>query len=40
MLDRMQMHYRIDQLMTKGDNSFLAKYGNIKVEKINENVEI
>jgi hypothetical protein len=40
MLHRMHTHYRIDQSMTKGKNSFLAKYGHIKVERINEKVEI
>ena len=36
MLHRMHTNYRIDPLMKKGKNSFLAKYGHIKVERINE----
>ena len=40
MLHRMHTHYRIDPFMTKGKNSFLAKYGHIKVERINESANI
>lgn len=38
MLHRLHTHYRIDPTMKRGKNSFLAKYGHIKVERINEKV--
>ena len=40
MLHRMHTHYRIDPHMKKGQNSFLAKYGHIKVERIREEANI
>tara|TARA_B100000085_G_C18404297_1_gene455949 strand:+ start:97 stop:408 length:312 start_codon:yes stop_codon:yes gene_type:complete len=40
MLHRMHTHYRIDTSMKKGKNSFLAKYGHIKVERICEKVNL
>ena len=40
MLHRMHTNYRIDPLMTKGKNSFLAKYGHIRVERINEKSQL
>lgn len=33
---RIMTHYRADKTMRNKDNSFLARYGHIKIEKINE----